>query len=267
MKRALGVKKAGHAGTLDPMATGLLIVGIGRATRLLGYLAGEDKQYLATVRFGQASTTDDAEGEPLGVPVAAGGISPELLQATMAAYVGEIEQIPSAVSAIKVDGKRAYALVRQGVDVELKPRKVTVSRFELLNQPVAAGSHFLDVDVLVDCSSGTYIRALARDLGRDLGVGAHLTALRRTRIGSFSVADALTPEAVHTDAVIELATVAKQVFPFIETDAAQAAQVRYGRRIQLRVPANPTAIIHAGEFLALYRGEGDEAVPVAVFVS
>src|SRR4051812_2402842 len=205
-RRAYGTRKVGHAGTLDPMATGLLVLGLGPSTRLLTYLVGLDKVYLATIRLGLATTTDDREGEPLGTPADARWIAPDAIAAAMAVLTGPIEQVPSSVSAIKVDGKRSYARVRAGEDVALPARPVTVSEFALLarREPAeggdgANGTHgadageadgAVDLDVRVACSSGTYIRALARDLGAALGVGGHLTALRRTAVGPFDVADA-----------------------------------------------------------------------------
>ncbi len=194
-RKLAGTRKVGHAGTLDPMATGLLILGLGVSTRLLTFIVGLTKEYTAIIRLGSSSSTDDAEGELLGFASSdqLRRVTDESIAIGIASLTGEIEQVPSSVSAIKVDGKRAYALVRAGETVELKSRKVTVSEFEVssITRGVDAEGHeFIDVDVRVVCSSGTYIRALARDLGFKLGVGGHLTALRRTRIGSFHVADA-----------------------------------------------------------------------------
>jgi tRNA pseudouridine55 synthase len=274
VKRTLGVKKAGHAGTLDPMATGVLVVGIGKATRLLGYLSGHDKQYQATIRLGLATTTDDAEGEPIGEPTPATSLTDERIAEAIAGFTGVISQVPSSVSAIKVDGKRAYALVRAGQDVELAAREVTVSRFEVRARHDA--SPYLDLDVIVDCSSGTYIRALARDLGKALGVGGHLTALRRTRVGEFGIdeAQALPPRTTGDEApvphsplqVIGLAEAACRVFPALEADSSTSREISFGRPIPAVVPADPTAVVHAGELLALYRPEGTRSVPVAVFI-
>jgi len=268
-KRVLGVRKAGHAGTLDPMATGVLVVGVGKATRLLGYLAGHDKTYEATIRLGLATTTDDAEGEPLGGPVDATVLSDAAIRAAMAAYIGAIEQVPSSVSAIKVDGKRAYARVRAGEAVELAPRPVTVSRYELRGRTTV--TPFVDLMVEVDCSSGTYIRALARDLGRDLGVGGHLVALRRTRVGAFDVSQAVTLNVLAetgADAIVPAAQVAARVFPVVTVDADMAAEVGFGRKLPVGVPGDPTALLGPdGALLALYRGAaGGGAEPVAVFV-
>src|SRR5690606_8025379 len=181
-RRAFGTHKVGHAGTLDPMATGLLVIGVEGATRLLTYIVGADKTYFATIRLGQSTVTDDAEGEIIQDADAGAirEITTTQIATGMAALTGEIAQVPSAVSAIKVDGRRAYDRVRAGEQVELKSRSVTVARFDVL--AARHGEGYLDLDVVVDCSSGTYIRALARDLGASLGVGGHLTVLRRTRI-------------------------------------------------------------------------------------
>ena len=183
LRKLLGTKKIGHAGTLDPMATGLLLMGVGAGTKLMQFLSGLDKTYLATIRLGASSSTDDAQGE-LEELRDASQVSREQLETEILKLTGNIEQVPSSVSAIKVDGKRAYDLVRAGEEVVLKSRRVTVSRFEIVGEPLVVDK-YLDINVEVDCSSGTYIRALARDLGEALGVGGHLTALRRTRIGSF----------------------------------------------------------------------------------
>jgi tRNA pseudouridine55 synthase len=266
VKRALGIKKVGHAGTLDPMATGVLVVGVGRATRLLGFLAGHDKRYQATIRLGVATTTDDAEGTWLGEPVDTSGIDEAQVREAMQAYLGEISQVPSSVSAIKVDGKRAYALVRAGEQVELKSRDVTVSEYELLAIR-AADDGFLDLDVDVECSSGTYIRALARDLGRDLGVGGHLTSLRRLRVGAFGIEQSYPLDDLSLENLVPMGVAAKAAFPWVQVDADREQDVHYGRKIPLDITHNPTALLDPdGDLLALYE-PGDPARPVAVFVS
>jgi len=188
MRRLARTKKVGHAGTLDPMATGVLVLGIGRATRLLTYVVGADKEYTATIRLGVATTTDDAEGETVTVADAS-SVTRAAIDSGVAILTGPIQQVPSSVSAIKVNGKRAYAMVRAGESVELAARAVTIHRFEVHDVRAASadGVAVLDVDVTVECSSGTYIRALARDLGDGLGVGGHLTALRRTRVGGYGL--------------------------------------------------------------------------------
>jgi tRNA pseudouridine55 synthase len=279
-RRLLGTKKVGHAGTLDPMATGVLLVGVNRATRLLGHLAGHDKTYIATIRLGQATVTDDAEGE-LVEAAGATGISEADVRAAVPAFVGRISQVPSSVSAIKVAGKRAYAMVRAGEEVELKPREVTVARFDVLAVRPAVATvipgdagvpgpvDVLDVDVAVDCTSGTYIRALARDLGRTLGCGGHLTALRRTRVGGFDLSlvglDAVGLAGEIAPPLIGLAEVARRAFPVVEVSPEQAADVGYGRPLDVVVPADPTAVLSGDRMLALYRpGPDDRSVPVAV---
>ncbi|MCW2514791.1 MAG: truB [Mycobacterium sp.] len=188
-RRLFGTRKVGHAGTLDPMATGVLVVGIERATKILGLLTATEKSYAATIRLGQTTSTEDAEGEVLQT-VSAEHVADADIEAAVSGLRGDIDQIPSAVSAIKVDGQRAYKLAREGKVVELAARRVRIERFDVVAVDRSAG--FVDVDVEVDCSSGTYIRALARDVGAALGVGGHLTALRRTRVGRYGLGEAHT---------------------------------------------------------------------------
>ncbi len=238
VRRALGTRKVGHAGTLDPMATGLLVIGVEGATRLLTYIVGADKTYTATIRLGEATDTDDAEGRIIAT-ADAGSVPGERISAGVAALTGEIDQVPSAVSAIKVDGRRAYDRVRAGEEVALAARRVTVSRFAVQEERRAGTA--IDLDVVVDCSSGTYIRALARDLGAGLGVGGHLTALRRTRIGPFDVADAVSLEAL-ADAVDPAALLrtpaeaATRVLGAIEVTAEEARDLRHGKRLTEQAP-------------------------------
>ncbi len=271
VRRLVGTRKVGHAGTLDPMATGVLLVGVERATRLLGHLAGHDKSYLATIRLGQETVTDDAEGDVLAA-AGATGLTRDDVATAVGPYRGDIVQVPSAVSAIKVAGVRSYARVRAGEDVQLKARPVTVSRYDVLaaRQASAEGLPVIDVDVVVDCSSGTYIRALARDLGRDLGTGGHLTALRRTRVGQFGLHDAsLDADGLAVDlppAMLTLADVATRAFEHVELTGAEAADVRFGRSLARPVPAAPTALLSDGEFLALYEPHEGGSRPIAVFV-
>ena len=227
-RRALGTRKVGHAGTLDPMATGLLILGVDAATRLLTYLVGLDKTYEATIRLGESTDTDDADGR-VTARADASGIPASAVDAAVAALTGRIAQVPSTVSAIKVGGRRAYDLARAGEEVRLKSREVTVSRFDVLARRAVAGT--VDLDVVVDCSSGTYIRALARDLGTALGVGGHLTALRRTRIGPFPVADAITPDDIGAGALRDPADVATAVLDRLEVSDEQARDLRHGKRL------------------------------------
>jgi tRNA pseudouridine55 synthase len=267
MRRLAGTKKVGHAGTLDPMATGVLVLGINRATRLLGYLTHSDKEYLATIRLGQSTVTDDAEGE-LVSSAPAGHLDEAAVRAVLPAYTGDIQQVPSSVSAIKVDGVRSYAKVRSGEEVALKARPVTVSTFDL--DAVRVEGDVVDVDVRVVCSSGTYIRALARDIGADLGVGGHLTMLRRTRVGGFPLRLARTLEELETELhVIGLDDVARASFDSYDLQEREAADVRFGRAltgIDLGAPRAVALFDPAGEFLALYEQRGGVAKPVAVFV-
>ena len=267
-RRLAGTRKVGHAGTLDPMATGVLLLGVGRATRLLGHLQLADKEYLATIRLGESSTTDDAEGELTPVASASGLTGPQV-EAAMVPLTGAIEQVPSSVSAIKVDGQRAYARVRSGEDVALAARPVTVEVFEALaTRPAADG--LLDVDVRVVCSSGTYVRALARDLGTALGVGGHLTMLRRTRVGGFGLDVARTlDELAQSFTYVSIDDAARAAFPTLDLDADTAQEVRYGRRLaglELGAPGPVALLDPEGAFLALYEQRGPDARPVAVFV-
>ena len=232
-RRALGTRKVGHAGTLDPMATGLLLLGVGSSTRLLTYLVGLGKRYAATIRLGVATDTDDAEGT-VTATTDADGVTRSAIDAGIADLSGEIEQVPSTFSAIKVDGRRSYDRARAGEEVVLKPRAVTVSRFEVIAQRRVGAS--IDLDVIVECSSGTYIRALARDLGTSLGVGGHLTALRREAIGPFEVRDATQLPALDLTSLRPAAAIAADLFPQIRLDASQAADLSNGKRIPLDTP-------------------------------
>lgn len=248
-RRALGTRKIGHAGTLDPMATGLLVLGVEGATRLLTFVVGLDKTYEATIRLGVATDTDDAEGQTLSTTDASSLDSAEIA-AGIAALTGRISQVPSTYSAIKVDGRRAYDLARSGEDVQLKAREVTVSRFDVLAErrsPTGSGVEaVVDLDVVVDCSSGTYIRSLARDLGTALGVGGHLTALRRTRIGPFDVADAADVDALADAPLLGPAAAATAVLGRFDVTADEARDLRHGKRLlgaAERLPASPTAAI------------------------
>jgi tRNA pseudouridine55 synthase len=267
MRRLAGTKKVGHAGTLDPMATGVLVLGINRATRLLGYLTHADKEYLATIRLGQSTVTDDAEGE-VTATTPAGHLDEAAVRAVLPAYTGDIQQVPSSVSAIKVDGVRSYAKVRSGEEVVLKARPVTISTFDV--DAVRNEGEVVDVDVRVVCSSGTYIRALARDIGADLGVGGHLTMLRRTRVGGFPLRLARTLEELEAELnVISLDDVARASFDSYDLPEREAQDVRFGRAltgIDLGAPRAVALFDPAGEFLALYEQRGQVAKPIAVFV-
>ena len=227
-RRALGTRKIGHAGTLDPMATGLLVLGVEGATRLLTFIVGLDKTYEATIRLGVSTDSDDADGQTTAVTDAS-ALAADDIRAAIAPLTGAISQVPSRVSAIKVDGKRAYDLARQGVEVELAARSVTVSRFAVLAE--RREGQAIDLDVVVDCSSGTYIRALARDLGAALGVGGHLTALRRTRIGPFDVAGAASLDELADARLTSPADVASALLGRIDVTADEARDLRHGKRL------------------------------------
>ncbi|MFD7413003.1 tRNA pseudouridine(55) synthase TruB [Kitasatospora purpeofusca] len=275
-----GTRKVGHAGTLDPMATGVLVIGVERATRLLGHLMLTAKTYEATVRLGQTTVTDDREGE-VTASTPADGVTAEAIAAGVAALTGEIMQVPSKVSAIKIDGKRSYARVREGEDFELAARPTTVHSFTVHERRASVaedGTPVVDLDVTVECSSGTYIRALARDLGAGLGVGGHLTALRRTRVGPYGVESAYTLEQLEASVtgdgatgleVLPIAAAAAAAFPRWDLDADQAKQLSHGAR--LKAPGmgvdGPIAVFGPdGTFLALVEEQAGQARPVAVFV-
>ena len=266
VRRLAGTRKVGHAGTLDPMATGVLVLGVGRATRLLGYLVLADKEYLATIRLGSSTLTDDAEGDVVD-STPAGHLDSDAIAAAIAPLTGSIEQVPSSVSAIKVDGRRSYARVRAGEDVDLPARTVTVTEFEL--QQVRRHDDVVDADVRIVCSSGTYVRALARDLGAALGVGGHLTMLRRSRVGRFDLSSARTLEQLESAfELTDLDTAARLTFPTVDLGHAQATDVRFGRPLTgVHLGSEgPVALFDpAGAFLALYEQRGEDARAVAVF--
>ena len=281
VRRLAGTRRVGHAGTLDPMATGVLLVGIGRATRLLGHLALHDKDYTATIRLGQTTSTDDAQGQVID-SVSAQLVTEAAVAAAVAAFVGDIEQRPPAVSAIKVDGKRAYKRVRAGEDVVLATRKVTVSRFEVgaFRRPARAEVRrpaegldvdlpWLDFDAQVTCSSGTYIRALARDVGSVLGVGGHLTALRRTRVGAFDVTTARTLAELEADfTMTPLDEVAATAFVRRDLDAEEALSLSHGGKLTTSsLGDQPVAAFGPdGEVVALLEDRDGVARALAVFV-
>jgi tRNA pseudouridine55 synthase len=264
VRRLAGTRKVGHAGTLDPMATGVLVLGVGRATRLLGHLMLTDKAYDATIRLGVSTITDDAEGDVVATaPV--DGIDAQQVRDELARFVGDIEQVPTAVSAIKVGGKRSYQRVREGEQVALEARPVTVH--ELVVHEVRAEGEHLDVDVSLRCSSGTYVRAIARDLGAALGVGGHLTALRRTAVGPYRLSDARTLEQLADEfSVMPIADAARAAFPSYDLDAEQAQAVRFGRALPLELEDLTAVFAPDGEFLAIYEPRGGVARAVAVFV-
>lgn len=271
VRRTLGTRKVGHAGTLDPMATGVLIVGVGRATRLLGHLALHDKSYLATIRLGATTLTDDREGEVLEVADRAtiAAITDAQITKQVAALTGDLLQVPTSISAIKVDGQRAYTLVRSGADVELAARPVHVESFDVLIIRRLPDS--IDLDVSVSCSTGTYVRALARDLGRALGIGGHLTALRRTRVGDWTETEAVALDDLRADEdparfLRPLGEVAQRSFPVVTLDPARSEDVRHGRRTTWPGGPSPVALMdESGRLLALAEQRGDEAAYLAVF--
>lgn len=237
VRRLAGTRRVGHAGTLDPGAGGLLVLGVGAATRLLTYLVGLDKTYLATVRLGLATTSDDAAGDPLGDPVPVPADVLDRVPGVLAGFVGEQDQVPSSVSAVHVGGRRAHELVRAGETVELAARRVAVSRIDLL------GLQGADLELAVDCSSGTYIRALARDIGAALGVGGHVIALRRTRIGPFRLEEAAPVEELR---LLSPVAVARRLFPAVELDAVQALALRQGKRLALPGTADASPVAAVG---------------------
>jgi tRNA pseudouridine55 synthase len=276
IRRLAGTRKVGHAGTLDPMATGVLVVGVEKATRLLGYLTLTEKQYDATIRLGQSTSTDDAEGEIAGGSPAA-GVSAETLAQAAAGLTGEILQVPPAVSAIKVGGQRAYRLTRAGAAPDLQPRPVTVYEFTMTAaRPVG---DLLDVDVTVRCSSGTFIRALARDLGGKLGTGGHLTRLRRTRVGGYGLESARTlDQLAERFEVLPLAQAAAPLFPRRDLSADEARRLAHGGRLAAAPAAanaaaapaasaeHPTAAYAPdGTLVALVAEESGQARPLVVF--
>jgi len=279
VRRLAGTRKVGHAGTLDPMATGVLVLGLGRGTRLLTYLVGADKTYEATIRLGATTVSDDADGATTS-RTDVGALDAAAVEAALPALRGPLQQVPSAVSAIKVDGRRAYARVRAGEDVELAARSVTVHRFEVLavRPSTVAGAadaapgetaptRALDVDVTVEVSSGTYVRALARDLGAALGVGGHLTALRRTRVGPYGIDVAVTLDDLAREVtLLPLAAAARAAFPHRELTETEAAHLASGRRVPAVGLDRPAAAFAPdGTLVAIVTEDGgDTARPVLV---
>lgn len=266
MRRLAGTRRVGHAGTLDPMATGVLVVGVEKATRLLGHLALTSKTYEGTIRLGETTSTDDAEGEPTG-SAPAGHLSDERIAEGVRALTGEIMQVPPQVSAIKVNGQRAYKRARQGEDVELKARPVTIHAFEV--REVRRSGETVDVDVSVTCSSGTYIRSLARDLGEALGVGGHLTALRRTAVGPYRLEQARTLEQLAEDcAILPMAEAVAAAFPRRDVTEEEARLVAHGGRLRaLGLGEGPIGVFGPdGALLSLVEERKGQARPLAVFV-
>jgi tRNA pseudouridine55 synthase len=267
VRKAVGTKKVGHAGTLDPLATGLLVLGIESGTKLLTFLVGADKTYEATIRLGQQTISDDSESEVIASASAEeiAKLSDEDIAREIAKLTGVLMQTPSSVSAIKVAGKRAYDLVRAGEEVELKAREVKIYGFEMLS--VARVSGFLDVQVRVECSSGTYIRALARDLGNLLGVGGHITALRRTKVGHFDVTEANSIEELSELRLTELATAAKQLFPVIQLTESEVTDLIHGKRIsgKAEVTGLAAGLSTSGKLVAVLESVKTDLKSVVVF--
>lgn len=273
MRRLAGTRKVGHAGTLDPMATGLLVIGIGKATKLLTYVVGHDKVYEATIRLGQSTVTDDAEGD-VTASADASGVTDAQIADAVAGLTGDIQQVPSSVSAIKIDGQRAYKRVRDGEDVELPARPVTVHAFDV--EAVRRDGDLIDLDVRVDVSSGTYVRALARDLGRALGVGGHLTALRRTRVGDLEVKDAHTLEALAARVEdgaemprLPLGAAAADILPVRALSDAEVRTLGFGQWLEadtsLAYDGPLAALAPDGDLVAIVSPQGGKLKPEVVF--
>lgn len=257
------------------MATGVLVLGINKATRLLTYIVGTSKTYSATIRLGESTITDDAEGD-ITASRSAAGVTEEVIRSGVARLTGDIQQVPSSVSAIKVNGERSYARVRSGEEVKLAARPVTIHRFEIHAIRRIDDGRVVDVDVTVECSSGTYIRALARDLGEALGIGGHLTALRRTQVGPYSLEQARTLEQLAEELeVLEMSAAARALMPNRELSDAETTEISFGRRIaagpnagtaEAATAENPAAAFSpSGELVALLADAGSFAKPVLVF--
>ena len=261
VRKLAGTKKVGHAGTLDPMATGLLVLGIESGTKLLTFIVGADKTYYATIRLGSSTITDDREGETLeqASQEKLDGITVGQIHLELAKLKGVIQQVPSAVSAIKVNGEKAYDRVRAGEVFELKSREVTISKLEVLGE-LRSGEGFIDLDVVVDCSSGTYIRAIARDVGKALGVGGHLTELRRTRIGKYDVEKAVNLEGFTGELpILKSAHAVSEVLPIIEISSEDALALRQGKRVAKTIQGI-TALICEEVLVAVAEPAGNQSL-------
>lgn len=261
VRRILGTRKVGHGGTLDPMATGVLVLGVGRATRLLTYVVGTDKVYRGTIRLGQATITDDAEGD-VTATVPAGHLTDEAVRTQLASMTGAVDQVPSSVSAIKIKGVRSYHRVRQGEQVELPARRITISRIDVLN--ITRDADLVDVEVEVACSSGTYIRAIARDLGSSLGVGGHLTALRRTKVGDFTLNEARTLDEVR---LLPAPEALARIMPLRHVSEEEARAVSHGGPLPMSGRSGPYGVIGPdGAALAVMSELDGRARPEIVLV-
>ncbi len=267
VRKAVGTKKVGHAGTLDPLATGLLVLGIESGTKLLTFLVGADKTYEATIRLGQQTVSDDSQSQIIsaGDQDSIAGVSEPDISAEVAKLTGVIMQTPSSVSAIKVAGKRAYDLVRSGESVELKAREVTVHSFSVLS--IKRTKSYIDIEVRVECSSGTYIRALARDLGNALGIGGHITALRRTKVGHFDVSEANSIEELGELRLTELAEAAKQLFPVIELQESEVTDLIHGKRLlgKNEISGLAAGLSLSGKLIAVLESVKSDLKSVVVF--
>lgn len=260
-----GTRRVGHAGTLDPMATGLLVIGINAGTKMLTYLVGADKTYLARIRLGQSTITDDAEGE-ITSTADAGNLKLSEIEAALQSLRGDILQVPSSVSAIKVDGKRAYAKVRGGEAVKLQARPIRVSRFEITSE-IAFDENCIEFDAIIDCSSGTYIRALARDLGAALRVGGHLVALRRTKVGNLDVSDAQQLENLKQLNITTLDQVARMNFKTLEISEQEVIDLRHGKKINNPgLKDDAIAALHEDKLIAMLAPSGEKLKSTVVFV-
>ena len=265
VRKLAGTRKVGHAGTLDPMATGLLVLGIESATKLLTFIVGADKTYEATIRLGASTITDDREGEIVkqASDTQVSQATDEQIVAELSKFRGMIQQVPSAVSAIKVNGEKAYDRVRAGEVFELKSREVTISKLELVGN-LRRSENFIDLDVIVDCSSGTYIRAIARDVGKALGIGGHLTELRRTRIGSFAIENAITLEGFEVSLpILKSVDAARAILPTMEIDAEQSLFIRQGKKISGEITDN-TALIFDNTLVAIAEPAGSSSIKSVV---
>ncbi len=260
-----GTRRVGHAGTLDPMATGLLVLGVDAGTKLLTFLVGANKTYEARIRLGASTITDDAEGE-ITSTADASGITREQIEQALENLRGEIMQVPSSVSAIKVNGERAYAKVRGGDEVKLAARPIAIHKFDITSAPVAVDG-FLDFDVVIECSSGTYIRALARDLGAALKVGGHLTALRRTKVGDYRVADALSMETLTREnlKVTHLLDSALANFEKFELTEQQEIDLRHGKKIDGSIGSEIAAAVRGDKLVAMIESAGSKLKSAVVF--
>lgn len=260
LRGVLKTRKVGHAGTLDPMATGLLVIGVGSGTKLMTYLSGSDKSYQATVRLGQTTFTDDAEGEVVAQADQAeiDSLTPEEITKAINSFLGKQQQVPSRVSAKKIDGKRAYDLAREGKEFKLEAVEVEISRIES-SQPKF--DQLIDVDIAIDCSSGTFIRAIARDLGEKLGVGAHLTALRRTKVGHFGIDEAT---AIDDAEPMSMVTAARKILPIIEISNSQETELSFGRQLEIESDSEFLAAVNGDKLVAIVSG-GKRLSPKTVF--